>query len=157
MAAVHLQDRIAVVQSLSGTGSLRVGAEFISKFLPGTTVYLSNPTWGNHRNIFADAGVEWKYYRWAQVVPERGSSGWAASHAVAAVALGWSPQEVEVPRLSWFWWPAGGCRACCVQTAGTAAAGYHLLSGLHHLQSCGRVPVNRTVGPSWAVSSAWLS
>ena len=68
-----------MVQSLSGTGSLRVGAEFISKFLPGTTVYLSNPTWGNHRNIFADAGVEWKYYRWAQVVPEWGSAGWAAS------------------------------------------------------------------------------
>eukprot|EP00891_Asterochloris_glomerata_P004852 jgi/Astpho2/4852/fgenesh1_pm.00069_%23_3_t len=58
------EDRIAVVQSLSGTGSLRVGAEFISKFLPGATVYLSNPTWGNHRNIFADAGVEWKYYRY---------------------------------------------------------------------------------------------
>lgn len=58
------EGRIAVVQSLSGTGSLRVGAEFISKFMKGTTVYLSNPTWGNHRNIFADAGVEWKYYRY---------------------------------------------------------------------------------------------
>ncbi|KAK9805264.1 hypothetical protein WJX72_009822 [[Myrmecia] bisecta] len=56
------EGRIATVQSLSGTGSLRVGAEFIGKFLPGTTAYLSNPTWGNHRNIFADAGVEWKYY-----------------------------------------------------------------------------------------------
>ena len=60
---MRMQGRIAVVQSLSGTGSLRVGAEFISKFMKGTTVYLSNPTWGNHRNIFADAGVEWKYYR----------------------------------------------------------------------------------------------
>ena len=28
------------------------------------TAYISNPTWGNHRNIFADAGVEWKYYRY---------------------------------------------------------------------------------------------
>lgn len=26
--------------------------------------YISNPTWGNHRNIFADAGLEWKYYRY---------------------------------------------------------------------------------------------
>ena len=90
-----------MVQSLSGTGSLRVGAEFISKFLPGTTVYLSNPTWGNHRNIFADAGVEWKYYRWAQAVPEWGSAGWAASHAVAVLARGcfpnnrWLPLEVD--------------------------------------------------------------
>lgn len=50
------------MQSLSGTGSLRVGAAFIKAWLPGKTVYLSNPTWGNHRNIFADAGLEWKYY-----------------------------------------------------------------------------------------------
>jgi hypothetical protein len=31
--------------------------------MKGTTVYISNPTWGNHRNIFGDEGVEWKYYR----------------------------------------------------------------------------------------------
>lgn len=31
--------------------------------LQGKTVYISNPTWGNHRNIFGDEGVEWKYYR----------------------------------------------------------------------------------------------
>ncbi|KAL3132881.1 L-asparaginase 1 [Trebouxia sp. C0009 RCD-2024] len=58
------ENRIACVQSLSGTGSLRVGADFIAKFLKGTTVYLSNPTWGNHKNIFTDAGVEWKWYRY---------------------------------------------------------------------------------------------
>jgi hypothetical protein len=27
-------------------------------------MYISNPTWGNHRNIFSDAGLEWKYYRY---------------------------------------------------------------------------------------------
>lgn len=27
-------------------------------------MYISNPTWGNHRNIFGDEGVEWKYYRY---------------------------------------------------------------------------------------------
>eukprot|EP01025_Chloroclados_australasicus_P018885 TRINITY_DN2007_c0_g1_i1.p1 TRINITY_DN2007_c0_g1~~TRINITY_DN2007_c0_g1_i1.p1 ORF type:complete len:468 (-),score=59.23 TRINITY_DN2007_c0_g1_i1:667-2070(-) len=61
---VIAEGRVISIQSLSGTGSLRVGAAFINKFLPGVTVYLSNPTWGNHRNIFADAGVEWKYYRY---------------------------------------------------------------------------------------------
>lgn len=54
-----------MVQSLSGTGSLRVGADFIAKFLKGAKVYLSNPTWGNHKNIFTDAGVEWEWYRYA--------------------------------------------------------------------------------------------
>lgn len=32
--------------------------------LQGKTVYISNPTWGNHRNIFTDEGVKWEYYRW---------------------------------------------------------------------------------------------
>jgi hypothetical protein len=59
-----LQGRVACLQSLSGTGSLRVGAGFVARFMKGATVYLSNPTWGNHRNIFGDEGVEWKYYRW---------------------------------------------------------------------------------------------
>ncbi|GAB4817943.1 hypothetical protein N2152v2_004989 [Parachlorella kessleri] len=58
------EGRVAVLQSLSGTGSLRVGAAFIGKFMPGTTVYISNPTWGNHKNIFTDAGVPWKEYRY---------------------------------------------------------------------------------------------
>ncbi|GAX73929.1 hypothetical protein CEUSTIGMA_g1379.t1 [Chlamydomonas eustigma] len=56
--------RVAALQSLSGTGSLRVGAGFISRFLKGRTVYISNPTWGNHRNIFGDEGVKWEYYRY---------------------------------------------------------------------------------------------
>lgn len=58
------EGRVVTLQSLSGTGSLRLGAAFIAKFLPGTSAYLSNPTWGNHKNIFADAGVEWKEYRY---------------------------------------------------------------------------------------------
>lgn len=53
-----------MLQSLSGTGSLRVGAAFIKAWLPGKTIYLSNPTWGNHRNIFSDSGLQWKYYRY---------------------------------------------------------------------------------------------
>lgn len=61
------------VQSLSGTGSLRVGAAFIAKFMPGTTVYISRPTWGNHKNIFSDAGVEWKEYRCGGQQQGRGS------------------------------------------------------------------------------------
>lgn len=63
------QGRVACVQSLSGTGSLRVGAAFSARFIKGKPAYLSNPTWGNHRNIFGDEGVEWKYYRWGSVLP----------------------------------------------------------------------------------------
>lgn len=65
-----IKDKRAVtVQTLSGTGALRVGASFMNRFidLPGDnkrTVYLPNPTWGNHIPIFQDSGFQVKYYRY---------------------------------------------------------------------------------------------
>jgi aspartate aminotransferase len=57
--------RVATIQGLSGTGSLRVGAAFLAKFRPpGTVVYCSDPTWGNHFNIFGDAGLATAKYRY---------------------------------------------------------------------------------------------
>jgi aspartate/tyrosine/aromatic aminotransferase len=56
---------VASAQSLSGTGALRLGCEFIRKHLPkGTTLYISNPTWGNHKTIATAAGVPFKLYRY---------------------------------------------------------------------------------------------
>ncbi|EFC50488.1 aspartate aminotransferase [Naegleria gruberi] len=50
-------DRIATVQSISGTGSLCLAACYIKKFLPADTkVYFPNPTWVNHFNIFRAQG-----------------------------------------------------------------------------------------------------
>lgn len=65
--STHIKEkRIATVQTLSGTGALRVAADFINRFLPGKDVYFPDPTWGNHPNIFKDAGVKsiksYKYY-----------------------------------------------------------------------------------------------
>ena len=56
--------KIVTLQSLSGTGSLRVGAAFINRFFPGASVYIPNPSWGNHKNIFADAGVQVQQYKY---------------------------------------------------------------------------------------------
>ena len=56
---------IAAVQSLSGTGALRLAGHFLSEYSPGKTVYLPNPTWGNHNKIFAQSSVpvnSYKYY-----------------------------------------------------------------------------------------------
>jgi len=59
------QKRIAVCQSLSGTGALRLGSEFIARHFPsGTAVYLPIPTWGNHNKILADARLPAKTYRY---------------------------------------------------------------------------------------------
>ncbi|KAH8260993.1 hypothetical protein KR044_001846, partial [Drosophila immigrans] len=44
------------VQTISGTGALRVAADFLLQQLKLNTVYYSNPTWENHHKIFFDCG-----------------------------------------------------------------------------------------------------
>ncbi|CAL1414393.1 unnamed protein product [Linum trigynum] len=60
-----IQDnRVTTVQCLSGTGSLRVGAEFLARHYHEHTIYIPNPTWGNHPKIFNLAGLSVKTYRY---------------------------------------------------------------------------------------------
>ena len=58
----EMRNRVASVQTLSGTGALRVGAEFISLHLKPPAVYVSSPTWETHRSIFKKAGIEVQEY-----------------------------------------------------------------------------------------------
>lgn len=56
---------IAAVQTLSGTGGCRLAGDFYARFLgKGTPFYLPNPSWANHKNIFTDAGLDVKQYRY---------------------------------------------------------------------------------------------
>ena len=57
-------ERIAAVQTLSGTGACRIGGEFLAQFYPGKPIYLPVPTWGNHHKIFADCGLDMQTYRY---------------------------------------------------------------------------------------------
>ena len=53
------------LQALSGTGALRLAAEFYLKFLPaGTEVHISDPSWGNHAGILKTCGIPCKAYRY---------------------------------------------------------------------------------------------
>lgn len=53
------------VQGISGTGALRIGSTFLSKFFPGPkTVWLPTPTWGNHVPIFKHVNMEVQQYRY---------------------------------------------------------------------------------------------
>lgn len=49
-------------QTPGGTGALRVGADFLGKFYPDAQVWLSDPTWANHKGIFSSVGFELKSY-----------------------------------------------------------------------------------------------
>jgi len=50
--------RVATVQSLGGTGGLKIGADFLHKLNPGAKALVSDPTWANHTAIFRNAGFE---------------------------------------------------------------------------------------------------
>jgi len=55
---------VATAQTLSGTGALRLGAEFVKRYAPGAAIYVSSPTWGTHNSIMEHAGVPCKPYRY---------------------------------------------------------------------------------------------
>ena len=48
--------RAVTVQALGGTGGLKVGADFLRRFAPGAKVWISDPSWENHRALFEGAG-----------------------------------------------------------------------------------------------------
>ncbi|QDZ90782.1 aspartate/tyrosine/aromatic aminotransferase [Shewanella decolorationis] len=54
--------RAATAQAPGGTGALRIAAEFLLRNTPSRTVWISNPTWANHQNIFETAGLTVKEY-----------------------------------------------------------------------------------------------
>jgi len=62
--AAMQEGRVAGVQTLSGTGALRILANFLANNFPGITIYKSSPTWGNHRKVFMKAGLNQADYRY---------------------------------------------------------------------------------------------
>lgn len=55
--------RVTSVQTISGTGAVHLGALFLSKFTTQKpTIYLSNPTWANHHQIFSNVDLPIKTY-----------------------------------------------------------------------------------------------
>ena len=57
--------RVASVQTLSGTGALRLAAELLARWHRGPrTVHLPAPTWDNHAAVFAAAGLGVRHYRY---------------------------------------------------------------------------------------------
>ncbi len=48
--------RVATFEALGGTGALRVGADFLHRLYPQAGVWISDPSWENHRALFEAAG-----------------------------------------------------------------------------------------------------
>ncbi|KEF55061.1 aspartate aminotransferase [Exophiala aquamarina CBS 119918] len=59
------EDRVAITQSISGTGALRIGGAFFERFYPhAKTIYIPTPSWANHKAVFSDSGLEVKQYKY---------------------------------------------------------------------------------------------
>ena len=57
-----LSGRIATVQTIGGSGGLKVGSDFLKRFFPSADVWVSDPTWDNHRAMFEGAGFKVNTY-----------------------------------------------------------------------------------------------
>ena len=49
--------RVATLQTIGSSGGLRVGADFLKRWLPDSAIWVSDPTWDNHRAMFEGAGI----------------------------------------------------------------------------------------------------
>src|SRR5690606_20570639 len=64
-AEVVTAGRVVTAQAPGGTGGLKLGADFLKRFLPSAELWLSRPSWENHRALFETAGFtvrEYPYY-----------------------------------------------------------------------------------------------
>ncbi|MBS1209674.1 MAG: aromatic amino acid aminotransferase [Proteobacteria bacterium] len=50
--------RVATIQTLGGSGALKVGSDFLKRYFPQSEVWVSDPTWDNHVAIFEGAGFK---------------------------------------------------------------------------------------------------
>lgn len=62
---VIAEDRLAITQTISGTGALRIGGAFLQRFYPhAKKIYIPTPSWANHNAVFKDSGLEVDKYRY---------------------------------------------------------------------------------------------
>jgi aromatic-amino-acid transaminase len=61
-SAARSDKRIVTVQALGGTGGVKIGADFLRRVDPAADVWISSPSWENHRALFENAGFVVKSY-----------------------------------------------------------------------------------------------
>lgn len=61
-SAVVKEKRAITAQAIGGTGALKLGADFLHRFTPDSQVWISDPSWENHRALFESAGFKVNNY-----------------------------------------------------------------------------------------------
>ena len=60
--------RVLTAQTLGGTGALKIGADYLKRLVPDAKVYISDPSWENHRALFEAAGFVVESYPYYDAV-----------------------------------------------------------------------------------------
>jgi len=56
------EKRVVTIQAIGGTGGLKIGADFLKRITPQSEVWISDPSWENHRQLFEAAGFTVRNY-----------------------------------------------------------------------------------------------
>jgi aromatic-amino-acid transaminase len=59
--------RVVTAEALGGTGALKIGADFLKRLDANASVYISDPSWENHRALFESAGFKVENYPYYDV------------------------------------------------------------------------------------------
>jgi aromatic-amino-acid transaminase len=103
------EKNIVTVQALGGTGGLKIGADFLKQVNPSAQVWISEPSWENHRQLFEAAGFTVKSYAYYDPKThgldfagmERGLEGIPAGSVVVLHACCHNPTGVDLDKDQW--------------------------------------------------------
>ena len=101
--------RVATIQSVGSSGGLKVGADFIKRWFPSSEVWVSDPTWDNHRSMFEGAGIAVHSYPYYDAVSGGvrfeamldALRGLPAGSVVLLHACCHNPTGVDLSRAQW--------------------------------------------------------
>ncbi|HEU4353337.1 MAG TPA: amino acid aminotransferase [Burkholderiales bacterium] len=100
---------IVTVQALGGTGGLKIGADFLKQVNPSAQVWISEPSWENHRQLFEAAGFTVKSYPYYEpktrgldfAAMQRGLKAVPAGSIVVLHACCHNPTGVDLSKDQW--------------------------------------------------------
>jgi len=122
-ATAVVEGRVVTVQALGGTGGLKIGADFLRYMAPKAEVWISDPSWENHRGIFENAGFTVHAYPYYD----------AATHGVNFKGM------IAALRAA----PAGSImvlHACCHNPTGADLSGEQWKTVIEEVSSHGLIP-----------------
>jgi aromatic-amino-acid transaminase len=108
-ALVLREKRVVTVQALGGTGGLKIGADFLHQISPRSEVWISDPSWENHRQLFEAAGFTVRNYPYYDAKTHgldfagmcRGLDALPAGAIVVLHACCHNPTGVDLTEANW--------------------------------------------------------